>query len=155
MAILSESTFLGRSSTLRRYAYKTGTAVACVIGLSMSGLLLGACTNPTVRPALGAFTGDEREMAYLDQVRRRDPSALQTPESVHNALSFYRDMKFQQQALFLRFHRQYPQATPQEMATLVQDALPRETRPDLPNIPPPAFQCFSVNAGKNQSLSCN
>jgi hypothetical protein len=104
---------------------------------------------------LGAFTGDEREVTYLDQVRRRDPSAIQTPESVHHALSFYRDMKFQQHALFLRFQRQYPQATPEEMATLVQDALTREKRSDLPNIPPPAFQCFSVNAGKSQSLACN
>jgi hypothetical protein len=118
-------------------------------------LHLGACSNAPVRPALGAFTGDEREITYLDQVRRRAPSALQTSESVHNALSFYRDMKFQQHALFLRFQRQYPQATPQEMATLVQDALPRETRPDLPNIPTPPFQCTSVNAGKNQSLLCN
>lgn len=135
--------------------WRHGRAVAWVFGLVILILQLGACTNSPVRPVLGAFTGDEREMTYLDQVRRRDPSALQTSESVHNALSFYRDMKFQQHALFLRFHRQYPQATPQEMATLVQDALPRETRPDLPNIPPPAFQCLSVKAGKNPSLSCN
>ena len=135
--------------------WRSGSAMAWVLGLVIWSSLVGACTNPPVRPVLGAFTGDEREMTYLDQVRRRDPSTLQTSESVHNALSFYRDVKFQQHALFLRFHRQYPQATPQEMATLVQDALPRETRPDLPNIQPPAFQCFSVNAGKNQSLSCN
>ena len=134
--------------------WKSGPTVAWVLGIIIWGLSPAACTNPPTRPVLGAFTGDEREVTYLDQVRRRDPSALQTPESVHNALSFYRDMKFQQHALFLRFHRQYPQATPQEMATLVQDALPREMRSDLPNIPPPAFQCFSVNAGKNQSLSC-
>ncbi len=135
--------------------WRSGLPVAWVLGFVIWGLSLAACTHPPTRPALGAFTGDEREMTYLDQVRRRDPSALQTPESVHNALSFYRDMKFQQQALFLRFNRQYPQATPQEMATLVQDALPRQTRADLPNISPPAFQCLSVNAGKSQSLSCN
>ena len=128
--------------------WRSGPTVAWVLGIVIWGLPLGACTNPPTRPVLGAFTGDEREMTYLDQVRRRDPSAFQTPESVHNALSFYRDMKFQQHALFLRFHRQYPQVTPQEMATLVQDALPREMRSDLPNIPQPAFQCFSVNAGK-------
>ena len=134
---------------------RSGPTVAWVLVIMIWGLPLAGCTNPPTRPVLGAFTGDEREITYLDQVRRRDSSALQTPESVHNALSFYRDMKFQQRALFLRFHRQYPEATPQEMATLVQDALPRETRSDLPNIPPPAFQCFSVNAGKTQSLSCN
>ena len=134
---------------------RSGPTVAWVLVIMIWGLQLAGCTNPPTRPVLGAFTGDEREITYLDQVRRRDSSALQTPESVHNALSFYRDMKFQQRALFLRFHRQYPEATPQEMATLVQDALPRETRSDLPNIPPPAFQCFSVNAGKTQSLSCN
>lgn len=100
--------------------------MAWVLGLVIWGLSLASCTHAPTRPVLGAFTGDEREMTYLDQVRRRDPSTLQTPEAVHNALSFYRDMKFQQQALLLPFHRHHPQATPQEMATLVQDAAPRD-----------------------------
>lgn len=128
---------------------------ACAFRIALGGILLGACSSPPVRPALGTFTGDEREVAYLDQVQRIDPTVLRTSESIHHALSFYRDMKFQQHALFLRFSRQYPQATPQEMATLVQDALPRETRSDLPNIPPPLFQCVSVSTGKVQSLSCD
>ena len=132
---------------------------SCAIGaraleVALWGLLLGACTSPPVRPALGAFTGDEREVAYLDQVQRIDPTVLRTSESIHHALSYYRDMKFQQRALFLRFSRQYPQATPQEMAALVQEALPHETRSD-PNIPLPLFQCLSVSTGKHQSLSCD
>ncbi len=135
--------------------WRMKTALLWVAGMAVGALHFGACTSPPVRPALGAFTGDERELSYLDRVRRVYPTALQTPESVHTALSFYRDMKFQQQALFVRFQRQYPQATPQEMARLVQDALPRQTHADLPNIPPPPFQCFNVNAGKIQSISCN
>ena len=122
--------------------------------VALWGLLLGACSSPPVRPALGAFTGDEREVAYLDQVQRIDPTVLRTSESIHQALSYYRDVKFKQHALFLRFSRQYPQATPQEMATLVQESLPRETRSD-PNIPLPLFQCLSVRTGKNESLSCD
>jgi hypothetical protein len=135
--------------------WRSWAAGACALGIAIGGILLGACSRPAVRPALGMFTGDEREVAYLDHVQRMDPTVLQTSESIHNALSFYRDTKFRQQALFLRFNRQYPQATPQEMATLVQDALTRETRSDLPNIPPPRFQCLSVSTGKTQSLSCN
>ena len=64
--------------------WRSGPTVAWVLGIVIWGLPLGACTNPPTRPVLGAFTGDEREMTYLDQVRRRDPSAFQTPESVHN-----------------------------------------------------------------------
>ena len=118
-------------------------------------LLMSACGTTTTRPSLGAFTGDEHELAYLHYVRMVSPTSLQTDESIHTALSVYRDSKIRQQALFRRFSREYPRATPQEMTALIREALPRDRNPDLPNLPPPVFLCSSVSTGKTESLSCN
>jgi hypothetical protein len=126
--------------------------ICCV---ALACLLLTACGTTSSRLSLGFFTGDEHEVAYLQYVRLLSPTSLQTEESVHKALSLYRDTKVRQQALFRQFSRQYPQATPEEMTTLVREALLREPNPDLPSFPPPAFLCSSVNMGKTESLSCN
>ncbi len=61
--------------------------MAWVLGLVIWGLSLASCTHAPTRPVLGAFTGDEREMTYLDQgegatrlpSRPRRPSTMPYP----------------------------------------------------------------------------
>lgn len=134
---------------------KWAQCVLCVLYVGMWSLLLTGCSSAPSRPILGTFTGDEQELAYLEQVRALSPTSLQRPESVHTALLFYRDSKLRQQSLFLQLHRQHPDATPREMTMLVRDALARENRADLVAMPPPSFHCSTVTKGKTESLSCN
>ena len=147
-------------STLEAFAHKGLKGLSCrkcvllVLCISIGSLLAAACSAPA-RLVLGAFTGDERELAYLEQVRALSPTSLQDAESVHMALSVYRDLKLRQQSLFLQLHRQHPDATPREMTMLVRDALAREHRADLLAMPPPSFHCSTVTRGKIESLSCN
>ena len=131
---------------------KRAILLLCV---SLCCLLIAACTSAPARPVLGAFTGDERELAYLEQVRALSPASLRDPESVHLALSVYRDIKGRQQSLFVQLYRQYPDATPREMSMLVRHALDSEKRADLVAMPVPSFQCSTVTRGKREVLSCN
>lgn len=146
---------LGTTARKGRERQGRGKWAQCVLYIAMWSLLLTGCSSAPSRPVLGTFTGDERELAYLEQVRALSPTSLQSPESVHTALFFYRDIKLRQQSLFLQLHRQHPDATPREMTMLVRDALARENRADLLAMPPPSFHCSTVTRGKIESLSCN
>ena len=53
--------------------------------VGMWSLLLTGCSSAPSRPILGTFTGDEQELAYLEQVQRfrrprsRDPNPFTQP----------------------------------------------------------------------------